>query len=55
MPVLNISIFPKLNRFDLSMIVISLVVGTGIFHPLLTLRFLKQFTTYAAWCILGRS
>jgi APA family basic amino acid/polyamine antiporter len=31
MPVLNISIFPKLNRFDLSMIVISLVVGTGIF------------------------
>jgi APA family basic amino acid/polyamine antiporter len=55
MPALNISIFPKLNRFDLSMIVISLVVGTGIFAtPVGVARNLSNpFLYFGAWVFGG--
>jgi APA family basic amino acid/polyamine antiporter len=55
MPVLNISIFPKLNRFDLSMIVISLVVGTGIFAtPVRVAQYLSNpFMYFGAWFFGG--
>jgi APA family basic amino acid/polyamine antiporter len=55
MPVLNVSIFPKLNRFDLSMIVISLVVGTGIFAtPVRVAQSLSNpFLYFSAWFFGG--
>ncbi|QJD97255.1 amino acid permease [Mucilaginibacter robiniae] len=49
------SISPRLNRFDLSMIVISLVIGMGIFAtPGQVAQYLRQPSLYfAAWLIGG--